>query len=201
MARPREHGDKTRALLLDAAARRLRDDGAEALSLRRLADDADTTTRAIYALFGSKEGLLRALYRSGFEALHRRQADVVVTGDPITDVVALARAYRATAVENPHMYSLMFDGVAEFRPTADDRDFARRTLRQVRDAVRAAAAARRLPDDTRMITLQIWALVHGLASLELQGILGDTQTAERYWTDAVAALMRGHAPSTASSHG
>ena len=201
MARPREHGDKTRALLLAAAARRLRDDGAEALSLRRLAEDADTTTRAIYALFGSKEGLLRALYRSGFETLHRRQADVVISGDPVADVVALARAYRATAIENPHMYFLMFDGVAEFRPTSDDRDFARRTLRQVREAVRAAAAAERLPDDARMITLQIWALVHGLASLELQGILGDTQTAGQYWTDAVAALMRGHTRSNASPHG
>ncbi|CAA9533312.1 MAG: hypothetical protein AVDCRST_MAG67-4447 [uncultured Solirubrobacteraceae bacterium] len=125
--------------------------------------------------------------------MHRRQADVAISGDPVADVVALAQAYRATAVENRHMYFLMFDSVGEFRPTPDDREFARRTLRQVRDAVRAAAAGGRLPDEARAITLQIWALVHGLASLELQGILGDAETAARYWTDAVAAFMRGHA--------
>ena len=199
MARPREHSDEIRQLLLGAAARRLRDDGVDALSLRRLVDDVDTTTRAVYAVFGSKEGLLRALYRSGFDALHRRQADVAITGDPVADVVALAQAYRATAVENPHLYRLMFDGTAEFRPTAEDRDFARRTLRQVRDAVRIGVAAGRLPDDTRAITLQIWALVHGLASLELQGILGDAKTAEQYWTNAVAAFMRGHSRSGTSA--
>jgi AcrR family transcriptional regulator len=170
----------------------LHEEGADALTVRRLAEEVGTSTRAIYALFESKEGLVRALYRAGFETLYRQQSAVSVTGDPVTDLVALAHAYRRTALDNRHLYGLMFDGARGYEPTSEDRQFARRTLVQVRDAVRAGVAAGRLPDDGRAITLELWALVHGLAALELQGILADGDTATRYWTEAVTAFVRGH---------
>lgn len=192
MGRPREHDDVTAARLLEAAARRVHEHGADAVSVRGLAEETGTTTRAIYTLFGSKESLMRALYRTGFETLYRHQAAVPLTGDPEADLVALALAYRRTALDNRHLYGLMFDGVRGYSPDAEDREFARRTLVQVRDAVRAAAASGHLADDARAITLQVWALVHGLATLELQGVFGDAETGARYWSDAVTAFVRGH---------
>jgi hypothetical protein len=36
----------------------------------------------------------------------------------------------------------------------------------------------------------LWALVHGLASLELGGALGAPADAEALWCDAVSALVR-----------
>jgi uncharacterized protein YkwD len=62
MGRPREHTDATRAELLLAARRLLAEQGPAGLGLRGLALQVDTTTRAIYSLFGSKENLVRALY-------------------------------------------------------------------------------------------------------------------------------------------
>ena len=61
MGRRREHDETTAAALLDAAERAIAEDGVDGLSLREVARDADTTTRAIYTLFGSKDGLLGAL--------------------------------------------------------------------------------------------------------------------------------------------
>jgi AcrR family transcriptional regulator len=192
VGRPREHDEDTRDQLLEAAGRILHEQGAQALSVRGLADEVGTTTRAIYTLFGSKQELLRSLYRGGFENLYRQQSAVPITGDPEADLVALAHAYRSTALENRRLYSLMFDAMPGYDPAPEDREFARQTLVQVRDAVRAGVGSGRLPNDVRGITLQVWALVHGLATLELQGLLGDADSAKRYWTDAATALVRGY---------
>jgi len=54
MGRPREHDDATAAALLAAAEWILEEEGLQALSLRRLAEAADTTTRAVYSLFGNR---------------------------------------------------------------------------------------------------------------------------------------------------
>lgn len=194
MGRPREHDDATAARLLEAAARTVHERGADAVSVRGLAEEIGTTTRAIYTLFGSKEGLMRALYRTGFEKLYRHHAAVKLTGDPETDLVALGLAYRTAALENRHLYALMFGGVRGYEPSPDDREYARQTLVQVRDAVRAGVASGHLENDARAITLELWALVHGLATLELQDVFGDAETGAHYWSDAVKAFVRGHAP-------
>ena len=61
VGRRREHDDKTGEALLDAAERTIADEGVDALSLRKVASDAGTTTRAINTLFESKNGLVAAL--------------------------------------------------------------------------------------------------------------------------------------------
>src|SRR6185295_8413429 len=70
VGRPREHDEHTRAALRAAAERLVARGGAGALSVRAVAEEARTTTRAIYALFGSKDGLLvDALAQGAFEFL------------------------------------------------------------------------------------------------------------------------------------
>ena len=52
MGRPKEHDETTRRQLLDAAERLSATHGWEALTVRRIAEEAGTSTRAVYALFG-----------------------------------------------------------------------------------------------------------------------------------------------------
>ena len=61
----------TAAALLDAAERTIAEGGVDALSLREVATSAGTTTRAIYSLFGSKDGLVGALGVRAFNLLQR----------------------------------------------------------------------------------------------------------------------------------
>jgi hypothetical protein len=42
------------------------------------------------------------------------------------------------------------------------------------------------------IATQLWSLVHGLASIELLGYLGDEQQAATHWRDALAAALTGY---------
>src|SRR4029453_15136385 len=88
MGRPRLHDETTERELLAAAERLLAEGGAEALSVRRLAEAAETTPRAIYSLFGGMDGLFRALFREAFHALSADLDALPLTDDPRADLIA-----------------------------------------------------------------------------------------------------------------
>ncbi|HEY1280387.1 MAG TPA: TetR/AcrR family transcriptional regulator, partial [Acidimicrobiales bacterium] len=98
-----------REALLDAAEALIAEGGPEALSVRAAADAAGTTTRAVYSVFGSKEGLLGGLAQRVFEMLGDSLARCPVTDDPAQDLVdASVDVFRAMAVDNPAAYRITF---------------------------------------------------------------------------------------------
>jgi len=49
-----------------------------------------------------------------------------------------------------------------------------------------------IPVPTRgALTNQLWAIAHGLASLELQGCLGPSEVAEEAWRSVVSTMVAG----------
>ncbi len=159
---------QTREALLKAAGRILADEGVAQLTMRRLAGEVGATTSAIYALFGSKQEVLQALRRQGFEHL----AEHLSRAGP--GLPALARAYRQAALQRPDLYQFMFT-----QPLSEQDSGV------VLDALGRVA---------------VWALLHGLTSLELNGCLTDPQSV---WDCALETLGRqaplstGTIPSTA----
>jgi AcrR family transcriptional regulator len=193
MGRPREHDEQTRQRLLAAAGRILAVEGSAALSVRRLAAEVGTTTRALYSLFGSKQGLVRALCYDGFAALDRRIAAAAASDDPAADVTAMVAAYRACALERPDLYQVMFGGALPFEPTPAEQAFSLRPLDRLRATVtRGVATGAFHGRDPDRLTMQIWALAHGLASLELRGALPAGDAADACWNEATAALLAGY---------
>ncbi|TMR98874.1 TetR/AcrR family transcriptional regulator [Nonomuraea basaltis] len=194
MARPATYDKTTRDALLLAAGRILSTEGAAALTMRRLASEVAATTRAIYALFGSKQEVLRAMYREGFDGLARRLAEVE-EDDPVERVRALAFAYRRAARERPHLYQVMFAcPVPEFTPSEEDEALGLATLMTLRDAVAAALHAGAIRGDADTITVGMWAVMHGLTSLELNGSLDVNTTADVVWNTTMAAALGGLHP-------
>jgi AcrR family transcriptional regulator len=192
VARPRRYDDDTRLELVHAAAELLATAGPAALSVRAVADAVGASTSAIYTVFGSKAELVRGMYVAGFQGLAEHLADVPVTDDPWRDVLELGLAYRASAMRQPHLYTVMFGRpVPEFVPDADDAALALGTLGQLRRAVERVAATSGLPDGLAVesATGALWARVHGLASLELAGGLGDG--GEPLWRAILLADQRG----------
>src|SRR3954451_4064092 len=108
MGRRREHDVTTAEALLDAAERRIAAAGVEALSLRMVAADAGTTTRAIYSLFESKNGLLAALGVRAFNVLQEDIETLPVTDEPGQDLVEVAVVFRRFALEHPALFSIAF---------------------------------------------------------------------------------------------
>src|SRR5215216_4530729 len=121
MGRPKEHNEHTAAALLDAAERIAEHDGLDALSVRRIATEVGTTTRAVYSLFGAKEGLVAALGARAFDLLGASVAALPPTGDPAADLVRAGLAFRRFAREHPALYRI---GVQRIEvPPASGRAF------------------------------------------------------------------------------
>src|SRR5215204_5330597 len=108
MPRPKLHDEALRTRLLDRAAELLSSEGPQALSLRRLAADAGTSTTAVYSLFGGKPALLAAVYDEAVRRFGEHMAAVRPTEDPMADLRRLGEAYRRSALADPHLYEVMF---------------------------------------------------------------------------------------------
>ena len=195
MGRPRIYDDETRAKLLRTAAALIAAHGTSALTVRRLADEAGVTTRAVYSVFGDKAGVLQALFRRAAHTMTARHEAVPVRDDPVTEILDLALAYRSGALEEAELYNLYLGRAApELVPDPDDLALAFRSFDRVLATLQRCARAGQLGGrDPQDVTHELWALVHGLASLELLGLLGDPESARRRWLDAVSAAMAGYA--------
>jgi AcrR family transcriptional regulator len=193
MGRRREHDDKTAAALLDAAERTIAEEGVDALSLRDVAADAGTTTRAIYTVFGSKDGLLGALGVRAFNLLQCEADALPATDQPADDLIEAALVFRRFALEHPALFSIAFHRAD---PAISPRFRAARL-----DAL-AALETRFLPlADANLLggrsiaeaAMQFALLCEALAwGYELRGN-PKPPDAERFWRNAVHALITGFA--------
>jgi len=81
--------------LMDTAWRLVRAEGTDALTLGRLAEQAGVTKPVVYDHFGTREGLLAALYRD-FDSRHTARMDAALAESPATlqdRATVIAEAY------------------------------------------------------------------------------------------------------------
>lgn len=179
-------------VLIDTAARLLAREGPGALSTRRLAAEAGSSTMAVYTYFGGMSGLVREIVHEGFRRLNEYFTQLEWTDDPVADMALLGRMYRHNARANPHLYAAMFGGAAlgGFSLTEQDRQHGRYTLVNVVEcARRCMAAARFRPADPELVAHQMWITTHGLVNLELGEYLIDPCGAERCFEELLTSLM------------
>lgn len=169
--------------------------GIEALSVRAVAEEVGTSTRAVYSLFGSKEGLVVALGIRAFEMLGRAIEAAATTDDPAVDLVeAGVTVFRRFAIGHPALFqialqrsSVRSEEAQEMRPVASDA-FAGLAGRVARLDEAGRLGARAVPE----AAMEFHALCEGLAALELRGMLAPGQEL-RIWRDALGALVAGFA--------
>jgi AcrR family transcriptional regulator len=165
-----------RAREIVAAARAiLEEEGAEGLSMRRIAERLGIRAPSLYKHLADKGALEAAIISAGFDeqATAFEQALADGAGDPLG---ALATAYRTFAREHPHLYRLMTE-----RPLARDELVpgveARAALPLYRAAGEDAALAR-----------AAWAFAHGMTILELNGRFPPEADLEAAWQAGIGAI-------------
>jgi AcrR family transcriptional regulator len=160
-----------RTALIEHAARLIAEEGRDALTLRRLAAEAGTSTMAIYTHFGGMEQLRHEVRREGFARLAHHLGGVAATDDPVADLIVLGWAYHVNATTNPDLYRVMFMEPAHGGDPRDRVDHT--TFQMLVDSVsRCLDAGRFRPAAPLSLANQLWAVSHGVAALQLGGMLG-----------------------------
>ncbi|RXF72624.1 TetR/AcrR family transcriptional regulator [Hansschlegelia zhihuaiae] len=191
--RPYHHGDLRRALIETALAI-LQEERGWQFTLRELARRAGVSHAAPYKHFADKAALLAEIALIGFEKL-REALLAAQTAQPANDRDALlpaARAYLGFARRNPALYRLMF-GAEAGEPAAvhlDDR--ARGAFAVVVEFLERGQAAGLIRKREALgQATACWALLHGLAMLELDGLLLREKVGEDAVEAALATLLEG----------
>lgn len=182
MARPATYDDSLRSRLLDVTAELVDRKGSERISLRDIAQQAGTSTSAIYALFGGKAELLVAVIEHGFASFGSSQAETEPEG-----LRALGLAYRAWARANPALYRLMFGGaIIDTGDCAPDAEVTSSALSPL-----ARSLAARVPAEEVMpAAMTVWAQVHGAVSLELAAVAPEVVDWDLVYGSALDAVQR-----------
>lgn len=185
------HGD-LRTALLRAALELLEESGASALSLRAVARRAGVSPAAPYRHYADREALVSAVAAVGYRELAERLAAAHPSPSSPEQLASVAIAYVQFALEKPALFRIMFGEPC-------DRDNGERVAATAAVSLYVRGIVERsFPQaDPEALATAIWALVHGLAFLYLDGKLNastPTVVAERV-TAAIDALL------TASSIG
>ena len=180
--------DALRGFLLDAAGRLLAEEGAGALTMRRVAAEVGCSTTVLYTLFGGKDGLAAGLYREGFERFRRRLEALPPGPDPLGRVHAISAAYRESALAEPNYYRVMFLGaIPGYVPDEAALAAGAATFTYLIDAVRdcMAAGVYRAGDPVAVAEVLV-AAAHGVISFELAGVFAPSE--ERYTAASQAVI-------------
>lgn len=171
MARPKIHDESSVDPLLDAAADLLRRGGPEAVSIRAVAEGSGRSSRAVYALFGSKQALIDALAERGYLSLAERVDGLPATGDAVAELVAVGvDGFREFAVSDPELFRLTFEQVsAEVLQQVRVRAAAYRSFEALKTRVEALRDAGGVHPDRTVdsCVFAFHALCQGLAAGEL----------------------------------
>jgi AcrR family transcriptional regulator len=179
--------------LLEATERAVQAGGVEAVSVRGVAEEAGTTTRAVYSLFGSKDGLLVALGARAFELLGAALRTLPETENPAGDLVeAGVSVFRRFVIDHPILFRIGFqhrlappERAAEFE---DARlDALAELLARITRLERAHLLGGRTVQDA---ACYFDAMCEGLADIELRGTLPPGEEG-RIWRDALSAFVAG----------
>jgi AcrR family transcriptional regulator len=196
--RPRSyHHGNLKEVLLEAARKLIEQHGALGFSLTEAARLAGVSPAAPYRHFRDRDALLAEVARTGFDRFAAR-LDVAWNNGlptPLAAFNALGRAYLAFAREKPASYAVMFEMGLAAEETAQmpgaERAFA--VLQKAAEALCCGLPEKDRPP-TRLMSLHIWAISHGVATLfaqDAQGRKGVPLNAEEILESAMLVYLRG----------
>jgi AcrR family transcriptional regulator len=198
MGRPREHDNETREALRAAAEQLFERLGPSGVSVRAVATEAGTTTRAVYSLFGSRDGLLvDALAQQAYELLTDALADHPETDDPVADVIDMAPSvFRRFVLSRPALFRITFQrAVPDHEPGPEllaARTAAFASLTQKIGRLETAGLLR--TKELGQAVIEFQAMCEGLGNFELRPaavrILPENGE-EQAWRAAFTNLVHG----------
>lgn len=165
--------NKIRARILSAAETVFAQEGAEGLSIRRLAENIDYSPAAIYKYFSSKDELVDELKESFFAQILENVHRITNTSTPFADRARdCLSTYIRIATDKPYHYAAAFAGEsASTGPVDTEPGFDESNKGQAFNVLRGMIAegveigAFRREIDPSLAAKSAWASMHGLAMM------------------------------------
>ena len=174
----------------------LASEGVAGFTARRVAEEAETSTPAVYELFGDKAGLVREVFFEGFRQLRRRLDALPESDDPRADLVEVVPALRVFVRQNPVLADVMFSRpFADFDPGPAELSAGSAVREFIVARVQRCTDAGILGGDPTDIAHVLLALAQGLATQETAGWLGTSKASmDRRWSVGLEAVLNGLRP-------
>jgi AcrR family transcriptional regulator len=151
---PRTPDAELEGRILDAAYRLWSKGGSRAVTMRAVADAAETTTPTVYDRFRDKRDLLALLHKRALEKL-------VAAIEPAHGPLATCRAFLDFAVTHPNQYRLLAaDWAAKL-----GRNEPKPTFDLIKKRLAAKLGGK--PEHHARLALALGALIHGTATMLL----------------------------------
>jgi AcrR family transcriptional regulator len=136
--------------------------------------------------YRDKDELLAALATRGYQDLRKLMSDADASAPAGEELVAVGRSYVRYALEHPGLFRLMFG-----HPCSRSHPDTTAAAAEV-TAVLAARVSKLVPEERRpAFMVGLWSLVHGLASLVLDGKLtpGGPEQVDELVGDTVRTML------------
>lgn len=162
----------TATKILRAAHRLFDREGADAVTMRRVAEQVGITPMAIYRHFPNREALLKRLSDDSFNRSARTWLENADDADILKRLYRTQENYLDYALEHPHLFDHAFS-VRREDARRFPEDFRRRqspTLNVVADTLAEGMRLGLLrQDDPWAVAMTFWAHAHGLIALYRAG--------------------------------
>ncbi|MDN5288839.1 MAG: transcriptional regulator BetI [Mucilaginibacter sp.] len=185
--------DETRVNILDASLHIVKEEGWQALSMRKIADVIEYTAPIIYEYFANKEAILLELTRRGYLILSRNLQEAKAQHHlPAKQLEAMWLAYWNFAFDNKELYQLMFGvemncccDLVENLPESEN------PFIQFSEVIVDVMGVENPPKDTICLKYYtFWSVVHGLISINIlrRGYSDDMN--RQVLKDAISSIIR-----------
>jgi len=184
--------EQTRVNILDAAHEIVKDEGWQALSMRKIADKIEYTAPIIYEYYANKEAILLELTKKGFVLLAERMKEARdLHTDLAAQIEAMWLAYWNFAFKETEYYQLMF-GVEMNCCIMDEILPPGSTPYDIAAGPIAKLMGISDPEDDLVCTkyYTYWSIIHGLVSINIVRKGASDEINRQILKDAIAGITR-----------
>jgi len=170
--------------ILITARQLLEEDGADRLTLKRIATALGVKTPSLYRYFQSRTALLHGINQETSRLLTKTLKDhaKAASSDTKTQLIEVCIAYRDFVHTNPNAYGLAYTNVIPELGYSEN---------EAGEAAILQSLVEELVDNTHTLTVLygLWALIHGFVMLELTEQFRHTNNLDETYQDCIKAYL------------
>jgi AcrR family transcriptional regulator len=184
--------EETRINILDASLQIVKEEGWQALSMRKIADVIEYTAPIIYEYFSNKEAILLELTRKGFLILAR---DMKAAREkhrlPAKQLEAMWLAYWNFAFAEKELYQVMFGVDANCCELCEIMPEAEVPSTMVSEVIEELMAPNKPTEDEVCVKYYtFWSVIHGLISINIVRKTTSDDITHQVLKTAISGIIR-----------